>query len=417
MATATTAAMWGATGYTMFGDSAVAGAVGAAIGAAFALSVDRVGAYALDAQKPGLARTVSMLAIRATMSVMLSFVTLPRLISVMDGPDTERVTIEQREQRDAARAIVLKSRFDIDGLAAAVALAEDKVRRAQTAAETIPPTVIKADADARACRQTLANRRAFLARRGASEAERARELASLTARCANLAEAAKRELAEFKDSAAKALADAVANRVEALAKLSNAESAVTVERQDAYDKDRSIITRRSSFVADSLLLMSPTARANWFIASILLLLAEMTPLLMKALSGQSAPGARISTDERLERARHARRHDDAAHADELRLLARDHLDEAFSSAFKSPNTAQRLQELFESHLEPMLAFDLARRTLAELEVFHAESVDASRRCPELSDRILALKESLLDDILRRWRNNAPPNVRPMSNAA
>jgi len=417
MATTTTAAMWGAVGYTTFGNSAVAGAIGVAMGASFALSIDRVGAYALDAQSPGLARTASMLAMRSVMSVLVSFVTLPQLVPMMDGGDSERVAIEQREQRDARRVSALQDRFNIDGLRTAAALAEDKVRTGQAAVDTIPPAILKAEADARACLQTLTNRNALLVRRGVSELRRGRQLAPLVARCGGLTDTARRELASYKNSATKALADAVTGRIEARKKLSEAEAWVTTARQEAYDKDRKIITRYSSFVTDSLLSLSPTARAKWLIAAVFLLLVEAAPLTMKALSGQSAPGARISVDDRLERARYARRHDDAVHADEQRLLVRDRLDNALDSAFKSPDVALRLVTLFEDRLEPMLGFDLARRTLSELEEFHNTCLDASRRCPDLSDRIRALQDALLDDILRWWRSRAPPDVRPMSKAA
>jgi hypothetical protein len=172
----------------------------------------------------------------------------------------------------------------------------------------------------------------------------------------------------------------------------------------------------SSIIADSVLNKSPSAQRTWVSTYAFLLLLELSPLILKWLSGQSAPGTRMAVDDALVKARHVRRRDDAIHADAQRLAVRDRVDEALDEALKSPVVRERLSKLFESKIEPLLTFDLARRTIAELEEFHQNGLDATRRCPDLADRIGTLTDALLDDVISRTRGGTG-TWRPTSKAA
>jgi hypothetical protein len=193
------------------------------MGASFALSIDRIGAYALDAQKPGWGRSLAMVIIRGSMSVLISGITTERIVPVLLGKDSERVAIEQREEKDAERAKVLPERYNIAGLRANITLADGAASVAQKAVETIPAVIVKMEADARGCARILAARRSALLERGVAEAERNHQLAALMSHCAALETSAQRELRLYRESSQKALADAIAGQSAAHAALATAD--------------------------------------------------------------------------------------------------------------------------------------------------------------------------------------------------
>lgn len=402
----TTGSIWAIAGYAIAGDSPIGGVVGAIVGASFALSIDRIGAYALDAQAPGLGRTLAMVSIRACACILISTITTERITPVLLGRDGERVALEQREAKDIARAKALNERYDITGLRANAAQADVKVTEAQAAVATIPASIVKMETDARACWQTVTMRRASLVKRGVGEVERRRLLVPLTANCADLTNATQRELGLCRDASQKALTEAVTSQSAARAALSSAEAAINARLSEGSQIDRASITGLSSMVADSVLISSPSARRTWISFYLFLLIIELSPLVLKSLSGPSAPGARIAVDHSLAVARHMRRRDDAIHGDEQRLAVRDRVDAALEEALKSPVVRERLNRLFESTMEPLLAFDMARRTIAEMEEFHKNWLDATRRCPDLADRINAVTKALLDEIVERTQDSA-----------
>jgi hypothetical protein len=405
-ATLTTGSIWAIAGYAIAGDSLIGGAVGAVLGASFALSIDRIGAYALDAQTPGRGRTLAMVGIRACACILVSAITTERITPMLLGRDGERIASEQREAKDAARAKALNERYDITGLRANIAQADMKVTAAQAAVATIPATIVKMETDARTCWQTVARRRANLVARGVGEAERKRLLGPLSAHCGDLANAARRELGLYRDAAQKAFAEIVTRQSVAHDALSSAEATINARLAEGSQIDRASITSMSSIVGDSVLNSSPSARRTWIATFAFLLLVELSPFVLKLLSGASAPGARIAVDHSLAVARHMRRRDDAIHADEQRLAVRDRVDAALEEALKSPVVRERLNKLFESKMELLLAFDVARRMIAEMEELHQNRLDATRRYPDRADWINAMADALLDEIVERARDSA-----------
>src|SRR5207248_2883782 len=109
---------------------------------------------------------------------------------VLLGRDGERVALEQREAKDIARAKALNERYGITGSRANAAQADVRVATAQAAVATIPAGIVKMETDAQVCWQMVAMRRASLVTRGVAKAERKRLLGSLSAHCADLANAA-----------------------------------------------------------------------------------------------------------------------------------------------------------------------------------------------------------------------------------
>lgn len=139
VATAVTAANWGVAGSVFTGGSAawIGGAVGAIAGATFALSVDRPGAFALDAQAPGRGRKLAILGARVGACLLVSAVTTEAVMPLVLGQDGARIALEQRETRDAARSKDLAAQFDVVGLRASVTQADAVAAAAQSAAAMI----------------------------------------------------------------------------------------------------------------------------------------------------------------------------------------------------------------------------------------------------------------------------------------
>lgn len=420
MATCVTAANWGVAGFAVVGASGpqawIGGAVGALFGGAFALSIDRPGAFALDAQSPGRARKLAMLGARVGACLLVSAVTTEAVLPLLIGRDGARVALEQREKNDNLRAYALHARFNIETLSNAVVEAEAKQKTAKAAAETIPERIQRLDSQAKACTRQLANQRSGLLAKGVSAELTRTELSALAKRCAILTNNARRELAEYREVAQKALSEAVAEQTAAQSALGGAQTAVRTRLDEAAQIEKEAISPLSSLVADNVLNVSPTARRKWFGLYLLLLLIELSPLGFKWASGQSAPGTRMAVDHDLAVARHIRRRNDAVHADEQRLAVRDWVDELLEAVLRSPAVRDKLTATFESKIDPLLSFDLTRRLISELEEFHELRRASIRRCPDIADAINALSDATLDDLLARLRGR-PSGWRPMAKAS
>ncbi|MGP0104056.1 hypothetical protein [Rhodoblastus sp.] len=419
VATAVTAANWGVAGSVFTGGSAawIGGAVGAIAGATFALSVDRPGAFALDAQAPGRGRKLAILGARVGACLLVSAVTTEAVMPLVLGQDGARIALEQRETRDAARSKDLAAQFDVVGLRASVTQADAVAAAAQSAAAMIPPAILRMEGHTKACSQALARRRNALVAKGVNEVERRRQLGPISARCNGLANAARRELERYRETSQKALSEAVAAQSTAHTALEEAEKAIKERLSEAREIEKNAITPLSSIVGDSVLNASPAARRKWIGTYLLLLLLELSPLGFKWLGGPSGPGSRMAVDHELAVARHIRRRDDAIHADEQRLAVRDSVDEMFDAALKSQVVRDRLRQTFEAGIEPLVAFDIYRRVIAEMEEMHELRRDAARRCPDASDAINGLADAVIEDLVARLRERTMTWRQTAANAA
>lgn len=420
VATCVTAANWGVAGFALAGAAGpqawAAGAAGAIFGGVFALSVDRPGAFALDAQPSGRVRKLAMLGARIGACLLVSAVTAEAVLPLFLGKDSARVALEQREEKDQTRARSLYERFDIGVLKKNVSDADIRQKAAKVAAETIPERITGLEKQAKACGRQVASNRSALLARGLSAAAVRIELAPLSARCGTLANNARRELAAYHETAQKTLSEVVTEQTTAQSALASAQLTVKARLDEASRIEKEAISPLSSLVADSVLSVSPTARRRWFGLYLLLLLIELSPLGFKWASGQSAPGSRMAVDHELGVARHLRRRDDAIHADEQRLAVRDRIDEALDAVLRSSAARDKLTATFESRIEPLLSFDLARRMITEMEEFHELRRTSLRRCPDIADAINAMSDAMLDDLLARTRGR-PMAWRPTAKAS
>ena len=107
----------------------------------------------------------------------------------------------------------------------------------------------------------------------------------------------------------------------------------------------------------------------------------------------------MAVDHSLAVARHMRRQEEAVHCDEQRLSVRDHTDAALDEALKSPVVRDRHKKLLESMIGSLLTFDVARRTIAELEDFQQDCLDIARRRPDLAHAISAMRDDTLDVVV------------------
>lgn len=232
-----------------------------------------------------------------------------------------------------------------------------------------------------------------------------------------MANAARRELERYRETSQKALSEAVAAQSTAHTALEEAEKAIKERLSEAREIEKNAITPLSSIVGDSVLNASPAARRKWIGTYLLLLLLELSPLGFKWLGGPSGPGSRMAVDHELAVARHIRRRDDAIHADEQRLAVRDSVDEMFDAALKSQVVRDRLRQTFEAGIEPLVAFDIYRRVIAEMEEMHELRRDAARRCPDASDAINGLADAVIEDLVARLRERTMTWRQTAANAA
>jgi hypothetical protein len=357
-----------------------------------------------------------MLGARIGACLLVSAVTTEAVLPLLIGKDGARIALEQREEKDNIRARTLQQRFSIENLRTAAVEADLKQKAAKAAAETIPERIQRLDIQAKACVRQLAKQRSALLAKGVSPAVARTELVSLSIRCGALANNAGRELAAYRETTQKLLSEAAAEQAIAQTTLADAQTAVKSRLDEAEMIEKDAITPMSSLVADSVLNVSPTARRKWMGLYLLLLLIELSPLGFKWASGRSAPGTRMAVDHDLAVARHIRRRDDAIHADEQRLDIRDQMDEILGALLRSPSVRNKLQATFESKIDPLLSFDLARRVITELEEFHELRRASVRRCPDIADAINALSDATLDDLLARLRGR-PTAWRPTAKAS
>lgn len=421
LAALVTGTNWGIAGFGLAGGNYSpqawsAAAIAALFAALVVIVIDRAGVFALDAQSPGLIRKGALLGVRVGICCLVSAVTTQFITPHLLEKESKAFALEQREQKDAARAKALHERFDISGLREAVGAADLNVNSAAAAITTVPLGIQAMDAEAKTCWRQYAGRKQALLAKKIGEVDARNQLAAHATRCTAASTTVRRELTTHREKAKKALEDAAARQSAARASLVDAEATIKQRLVEAAKIEKDAISPQSTRVTEGVMEASPAARRKWWATYVLILLLELAPLALKGIAGPSAPGARMAVDHDLTVAGHQRRRENAIHAKKQRVALRDAMDEAKDAALLSVETRDRFKALFESKLDALLPLDVAKRIVAEIEEAHDLRLASARRCPGAVDAINAAWDQAMDELTARLHGRPSVARRPMAAA-
>ena len=357
--------------------------VTALMGMFLVLVFDRGLVYVIDTVgKVGRVRLAVFTAFRFAIVVAISSLTSQAVIPLLLGPELKITALKMQERSERERSTALRDQFQIDTKEQARDGAAKAVDRLAAAALTLPADISARLASAQRCWvQHAASRRALVD--GGMTPEDARERMRPRASSCSLAEReAKADQAGYVQRVRQQLDQATEHQLSARQALDSAQGTLTRRVDEAREIELANFNATSSAVLWELLRSNPAAMGKWALITLVLLVCELLPLIFKLQMGQTLPGRRIATENRMKQ----RQLESELIQHEYSLGLHDEIGQAshegMLSAMDQPEVRKVFTDCFASTLKTMAPSEAVSSMMRELKSRGPDVAAFQRRHPQ-----------------------------------
>jgi len=276
----------------------------AILGGGVVLTLDRSFVFFVDtAVETSKGTIIVYTALRVVFVLLVGSITAQAVMPIIMGKELAAHALHMREASEAERLTKLGSQYELASKKDGVADASTEVKRLEDAASTLPPPIQQLLAAARACWVEYGSRKIAFVSGGNVDPGATELLALKAAECNRGQKTANNEADSYRKRIQAQLDAAVATKSQAIAQLSDANAIVRQKMERARVIEDDAISPNSSTVLGDLLLSNPPALMKWAVVTLILLLLELMPLIVKFQAGQSNIGHRIATSRAVKKLR------------------------------------------------------------------------------------------------------------------
>jgi Domain of unknown function (DUF4407) len=358
----------------------VAAGVAACMGLAFVLSFDRAAVYLADT-RPDMPRLtkLSYLGTRVVIVLTMGMFTAQAVMPVLLDKELQVQALRMQERSDAQRHTALSTRLGIGEKGVASGKAAARAQEAERLQSVVPADIAAALKAVQACRAQVQSQRERLQAEGLSVQDSRIRTATQAQACAARSTQAQAARDSHLRAARSAAQGARAQASAAASTWQSAQQEAVQRSGDSARIERAALTPRSSEVMAALLAENAGARFKWFLLSLLQLLLELMPLILKAFSGVSQAGREIALRHALADRRRHRTLSESAQEDTMFLAMKELSDRTAEAIAQSPAAQATMRA------EHQRVFD-AIATLEGAQRFMRVLADNQQRADDLNKR-------------------------------
>ena len=365
-------------------------AVGATalMGMFLVLVFDRGLVYVIDtAGQVARMRLVFFTFFRFLVVVAISSLTSQAVIPMLLGNELNMKALHIQEQAEQQRVSSLQRQYQVGDRESANGQASQQVERLTQASKTLPADISNRLAGARQCWQDYSAARRSLINGGMPSSEARERMRGKAGQCSQAEKAAKTEQAEYVHRTRQQLEQATDAHASAQNELESARTAVAQRVESARAIEAENLTTRSSAVLWELLRSNPGAMGKWLLITAVLLVCELLPLLYKLQMGQTPPGRRIATENRLKQRQLESHLLQEEHAMALQEEISHASHEGMQSAMQQPEVRKVFTDCFASTLKAMAPAEAVSSMMRDMQARGPDVVAFQRRYPQYSQII------------------------------
>jgi hypothetical protein len=374
----------------------VSAGVGAlAIG--FVLVFDRAFIFAADTSSAGRGKTIAFGSLRILIVVAVGSLVDVAFMPVVMGPELEQESVLMSNAADAERFTTLNRRYDVGARQTERDGAERAVDEAEVAAANLPPAIAALLTQATRCFTELP--------------QRGVERTILRRRCAALQRNAQRQRTDYQRAAGQRLAEARADHENAEAGFRRARDAVDTQFAAATQENARIYVAGNFQVFVNLVTTHPAAAMKAAVLTIIHIVFDLLPFLVKGYFGRTGVGGRISAEKEGERL------DAEAYIDEARANYLVRLDSsraaanAAQAALQRPSMLRFMQDMAEAETRTVEPVRQAVATLQRVTAVEDDMANILARTPAMRRLKLELWSAAVSKSLRATVGQSKPAYR------
>lgn len=392
-------------------------ALAASLGLALVMVFDRNVLYFTDTLgKAGKLRLIASFLFRGTIALVVGFMSAQTMIPWLFKDELKVQALQMSEVADRARVERLNDQFRLGIKEAAVKAAEEDVARFEKAVAQLPLSIQQQFSVATRCwGEYKAQQTALLrSKEGYSTIEVRAKLAGKAAICDRDKKVALAQRDAYLTRVQGQLEQAREHKLAKETALSEADSAVKNKVEHAARIESEGFSIRSSIVLWGLLSTNHGALLKWLVISLVMLMIELCPFLVKGLAGQSNVGRRIAVQREIENRRLAEQLQQQEHDFVISSVVNDASTRAVREAMNNPNVRASFLQSFTQQMAALAPTEAVRAMLRDLEARHVDVEDFINRFPRYATIIgqawaKAVKQTA--EILAQGLNGKVPGQR------
>lgn len=352
------------------------------------LVFDRGLIYVIDTSgKVARIRLVAFTLFRFVVVVAVSSLTSQAVIPLLLGNELNMKALQMQEASEQRRVSQLGQQYQVSTRESAVSQANQDVARLTQANQTLPPDISNHLAAARQCWQEYRSTHSNLLNNGMEPREARERLRTKATACSQADISAKAEQAAYFKRTREQLVQATDNQETARNELQTANTAIASRVDTARQIESRNLTPRSSAVLWELLSSNPGAMGKWLLITAVLLVCELLPLLYKLQMGQTPPGRRIATENRL----YQRQLEADSVQHEQALTLQEEISHAshtgMQEAMKQPEVRQVFTDCFATKLKVLAPSEAVASMMHDLHTRGPDVISFQRRHPQYAQVI------------------------------
>lgn len=385
---------WAVGGWTYAGDMAndtqryFAAGAAASVGVFMVLVFDRGLVYAIDTSgHVAQLRLLMFTLFRFVVVVAISSLTSQAVIPLLLGNELNMQALQMQEQSERQRVAQLGSQYQVGTREAQTRQAATEVERLTQAAQTLPADISNQLANARRCWQDYNAGRRNLLNAGVDLREARERMRPKATQCNQMDKTAKAAQAEYFQRTREQLEQARELHAGAQSELHAAQSTVKERVESARVVETASLNARSSAVLWEVLRGNPGALGKWLLITTVLLVCELLPLLYKLQLGQTPPGRRIASENRIRQ----RQVDSDMLQQECALTLQDEINHAshagMQAAMQQPEVQKVFADCFANTLKAMAPSEAVTSMMRDLKSRGPDVASFQRQHPQYAQVI------------------------------